>query len=162
MFQPKLPFYPFSKKLNFPRFYRDHRFGIGYGTRCLGFYSLNRDYMVVGTGIGSQQIRDRKAPCENLQGYEIPISLTLQKSEWCANNFAWVAKFLHTLRNFRNPHAKSTSSTSDDHNFLVRTPIRVFLDSMEISLSLKSNHILVNGILRSQIWDFYALFKELC
>ena len=118
--------------------------------------------MVVGTGIGSQQIRDGKAPCANSQGYEIPTSLTLQKSRWCANNFAWLEKILHTLRNFRNPHAKSTSSTSNNHNFLVRTPIRAFLDSTEISSSLKSNHILVNGIWCSQIWVFYALFKELC
>ena len=32
-------------------------------------------------------------------------------------------------------------STLDDHNFLVRTPIRVFLDSMEISLSLEFTKI---------------------
>ena len=32
-------------------------------------------------------------------------------------------------------------STLDDHNFLVRTPIRVFLDSTEISLSLELNKI---------------------
>ena len=30
--------------------------------------------MVVGTRIGSQQIRDGKAPYENSQGCEIPIS----------------------------------------------------------------------------------------
>ena len=33
--------------------------------------------------------------------------------------------------------------TLDDHNFLVRSP---FLDSMEISLSLESNHIPEDGI----------------
>ena len=32
--------------------------------------------------------------------------------------------------------------TSDDHNFLVRSPFCVFLDSMEISLSLESKNIL--------------------
>ena len=32
--------------------------------------------------------------------------------------------------------------TSDDHNFLVRSPFCAFLDSMERSLSLESNHIL--------------------
>ena len=31
--------------------------------------------------------------------------------------------------------------TLDDHNFLVRIPIHVFLDSIEISLSLESIHI---------------------
>ena len=36
---------------------------------------------------------------------------------------------------------KSTASTSDDHNFLVQTPIPAFLDSMERSLSLKFNKI---------------------
>ena len=32
---------------------------------------------------------------------------------------------------------KSTTSTSNNHEFLVRTPIRAFLDSTENSLSLK-------------------------
>ena len=36
---------------------------------------------------------------------------------------------------------KSAMSTSDDHNFLVQTPIHVFLDSTESSLSLKFNKI---------------------
>ena len=98
--------------------------------------------MVAGTGIGSQQIRDGKSPCENSQGCKIPI--------------------LQTLRNFRNPHAKSASSTSDGHNFLVRTPICAFLDSMESFLSLESNHMPVNGIWCSHLCFFYALFKELC
>ena len=31
--------------------------------------------------------------------------------------------------------------TSDDHNFFVRTPLRVFLDSIEIPLSQDSGHI---------------------
>ena len=35
--------------------------------------------------------------------------------------------------------------TSDDHNFLIRAPFGVFLDSMEISWSLESDHILFNG-----------------
>ena len=30
--------------------------------------------MVAGTRIGSKKIRDRKEPCKNFQGYEIPIS----------------------------------------------------------------------------------------
>ena len=36
--------------------------------------------------------------------------------------------------------------TSDGHNFFVRTPFWVFLDSMEISLSYDSIHILVEDI----------------
>ena len=40
--------------------------------------------MVAGTGIGSQHIRDEKAPCENSQGCEIPILQTLQNLGWCA------------------------------------------------------------------------------
>ena len=31
--------------------------------------------------------------------------------------------------------------TSDSHNFFVRTPFRVFLDSMESSLSQDSSHM---------------------
>ena len=34
----------------------------------------------------------------------------------------------------------------EGHNFFVRTPFQVFLDSMESSLSLESNHILFNDI----------------
>ena len=36
--------------------------------------------------------------------------------------------------------------TLDDHNFFIRTPIWVFLDSTESPLSLKSGHMHVNGI----------------
>ena len=36
--------------------------------------------------------------------------------------------------------------TLDDHNFFVPTPIRVFLDSTDSHLSLKSNHMSVNRI----------------
>ena len=39
------------------------------------------------------------------------------------------------------PPCESVASTLDDHNFLVRTPIRAFLDSTESSLSLKYNKI---------------------
>ena len=69
-------------------------------------------------------------------------------------------KFSYGLQNFRNPHAKSVGLTSNDYNFLVQTPIHVFLNSMERSLSLESNHMLVNGIWFSQLWVFYALLKE--
>ena len=36
---------------------------------------------------------------------------------------------------------ESVTSALDSHNFLVRTPIRVFLDSTEILLSLEFNKI---------------------
>ena len=36
---------------------------------------------------------------------------------------------------------ESVVSTSDGHNFLVRTPIRAFLDSTKSSLSLEFNKI---------------------
>ena len=36
--------------------------------------------------------------------------------------------------------------TSDDHNFLVRAPFSVFLDSMEIPLSLESININIDKI----------------
>ena len=39
------------------------------------------------------------------------------------------------------------STTLDDHNFFVRSPISVFLDSMEIHLSLESIHIYLDTIL---------------
>ena len=40
----------------------------------------------------------------------------------------------------------SVVPTSDDHNFLVQSPFQVFLESMESSLSLKSDHMPVDGI----------------
>ena len=39
--------------------------------------------------------------------------------------------------------------TLDDHNFLVQSLIRMFLDSMERSLSLESDHMPVKGMLCS-------------
>ena len=41
---------------------------------------------------------------------------------------------------FAHP-CESAASTLDGHNFFVRTPIRVFLESMESSLSLEFNKI---------------------
>ena len=64
------------------------------------------------------------------------------------------------LQNFHNPHAKLASSTSDSHNFLIRTLIRAFLNSMERSLSLESNHISVNVIWCSQLLGFFMLFSK--
>ena len=46
--------------------------------------------------------------------------------------------------------------TSDDHNFLVRSPFCVFLESMESSLSLESNHMPVDGI-----WCSHSFKKKL-
>ena len=40
----------------------------------------------------------------------------------------------------------SAVPTSDDHNFLLRSSFQVFLDSMESSLSLESDHMPVDGI----------------
>ena len=40
---------------------------------------------------------------------------------------------------------ESALSTLDGHNFLVRTPIRAFLDSTERTLSLKFNKINLSG-----------------
>ena len=42
--------------------------------------------------------------------------------------------------------------TLDDHIFLVRTPIRTFLDSMEIHLSIESDHMNGDGIWCSHIY----------
>ena len=39
------------------------------------------------------------------------------------------------------PPCESVASTLDGHNFLVRTPLRAFLDSTESSLSLEYNKI---------------------
>ena len=36
--------------------------------------------------------------------------------------------------------------TSDDHNFLIRSPFKVLLDSMESSLSLEYDHKPMDGI----------------
>ena len=38
------------------------------------------------------------------------------------------------------------SSTSDGHNFFVRTPFQMLLDYMEIPLSLESIHIYLDDI----------------
>ena len=40
----------------------------------------------------------------------------------------------------------SAGPTSDGHNFLVRTSIRAFLDSMESSLNLESDRMFVDCI----------------
>ena len=53
----------------------------------------------------------------------------------------------HCVLGWQNPEqndkrgCESAASTLDGHNFLVRTPIRAFLDSTESSLSIKFNKI---------------------
>ena len=47
-------------------------------------------------------------------------------------------------------------STSNGHNFFVRAPFRMFLDSMESSLSLESIHIWIDNIgthIRSKYYE---------
>ena len=44
--------------------------------------------------------------------------------------------------------------TLDDHNFLMQTSIRVFLDSMENPLSLEFGHMPVNGIWFMLVGDY--------
>ena len=47
---------------------------------------------------------------------------------------------------------KSVASTSNDHNFLVRTPISTFLDSTESSFSLEFNKIKFSAKKFSEHW----------
>ena len=47
---------------------------------------------------------------------------------------------------------ESAASTLDDHNFLVRTPIRAFLDSTESSLSLEFNKIKCSAKMLTEHW----------
>ena len=47
---------------------------------------------------------------------------------------------------------ESAVSTLDDHNFLVRTPIRAFLDSMEISSRLEFNNIECSAKMLAERW----------
>ena len=66
----------------------------------------------------------------------------------------WVSMFLYEKRGifvlrkywcFRGDTIK-ISQTSDDHKFFVRTSFCMFLDSMEIHLSLESIHIFLDNI----------------
>ena len=66
----------------------------------------------------------------------------LSKNEHCV--LGWQNPEQHDKRGCAQISAhpcESASSTLDDHNFLVRTPIRAFLDSTEILLSLEFNKI---------------------
>ena len=51
-------------------------------------------------------------------------------------------------------------STLDGHNFLVRTPIRVFLDSTEISLSLEFNKIKFSAKIYAEHWAGSRIVEE--
>ena len=52
-----------------------------------------------------------------------------------------------------SPHlCESAASTLDDHNFLVRTSIRAFLNSTESSLSIKSNNVKCSAKLWAEHW----------
>ena len=55
---------------------------------------------------------------------------------------------------------ESVVTTSDGHNFLVRTPIRVFLDSTESSLSLEFNKIKFSAKLWAENWDGSSTVEE--
>ena len=59
---------------------------------------------------------------------------------WCLENK------INTFFGFAYVIVPVKPPTLEDHNFFVRTPILVFLDSTESPLSIESGHILVNGI----------------
>ena len=60
------------------------------------------------------------------------MNINLLKSMFFSRATGWLGLAIHV----RSP-------TSNDHNFLVQTPFRVFLDSMESPLSQNSSHISV-------------------
>ena len=62
------------------------------------------------------------------------------------------AKFRSPLRNFVEPLHPKFHQTSISHNFFIRTLIHTFLDSMEISMRLKPNHMAFNSISFSHIF----------
>ena len=49
--------------------------------------------------------------------------------------------------------------TLDDHNFLVRTPFRVFLDSIEKTWSQESSNVPVEGNWCSQLFGKWMLYQ---
>ena len=55
---------------------------------------------------------------------------------------------------------ESAVSTLDDHNFLVRTPIRAFLDFTESSLSLEFNKIKFSAKPLAEHWGGSRTVKE--
>ena len=55
---------------------------------------------------------------------------------------------------------ESAASTSDGHNFLVRTLIRAFLDSTESSLSLEFNKIKWSAKKLAEHWASSRKFEE--
>ena len=55
---------------------------------------------------------------------------------------------------------ESAASSLDGHNFLVRTPIRAFLDSTERSLSLKFNKIKLSAKMYAELWAGSRIVEE--
>ena len=55
---------------------------------------------------------------------------------------------------------ESAASTLDDHNFLVGTPIRSFLDSTERSLSLEFNNIKFSSTTWAEHWAGSCAVEE--
>ena len=60
---------------------------------------------------------------------------------------------------FAHP-CESAASTSDDHNFPVRTPICTFLDSIERYLSLKFNRMKCSAKTWAKHWVGSRTFEE--
>ena len=67
---------------------------------------------------------------------------------WCENSTIHGCEISHQFMGAKFSHQcakifQFVSLTSDEHNFFVRTPFEVFLDSMESSLSQESRFMLV-------------------
>ena len=64
-----------------------------------------------------------------------------------SHHCSWVQNFRTRVQNF----SSFVSLTSDEHNFFVRTPFEVFLDSMDSSLSQESRFMPVEDKWGSQL-----------
>ena len=76
--------------------------------------------------------------CRSISG-SMYISFWIRRGR--LRNFTGAVKFRKGLRKCSG----SGPPTSNDHNFLVRAPFRVFLDSMESSLTQESIHMPMEG-----------------
>ena len=74
-------------------------------------------------------------------------------------NFARAAKFRRGLRIFTTLCYGFWPTTSEDHNFLVRTPFWEFLNFMESPWSQESNHVSVEGNWCSQLCRKLMLYQ---
>ena len=63
-----------------------------------------------------------------------------------SHHYSWVRNFHTRVRKF----SSFVPLTSDDHNFFIRTPFEVFLDSMESPLSQESRFMPVEDKWGSQ------------